>query len=57
MIINVLKYLDDSTLSVPQKLAFVDEHHSISYSDLQRRANKLVPICIKKQKETSENPL
>jgi D-alanine--poly(phosphoribitol) ligase subunit 1 len=41
VITNVLQYLDNAVLVVPQKTAFVDEHHSIRYYELQRRAKQI----------------
>jgi D-alanine--poly(phosphoribitol) ligase subunit 1 len=41
VITNVLQYLDNAVLAVPHKPAFVDEHHSISYIELQRRAKQI----------------
>src|SRR6056297_2831130 len=41
MIINVLSYLEDSARRLPEKNAFVDEAHHITFGDLQEQAQSL----------------
>ncbi len=41
MVINVLKYLEDSALRMPKKLAFVDEAKTINYDDLLQQSKKI----------------
>lgn len=41
MMINVLEYLENSVMHFPQKTALADENSSVSYLELQRRAQAL----------------
>ena len=57
MITNILHYLDNAVLAVPQKLAFVDEHHQINYLDLQRRAKQIGTALINRTKGDIRKPV
>lgn len=57
MITNVLKYLEDTVLAVPEKLAFVDEHQGITFTDLQHRAKQIGTALHHKTKGDIRKPV
>lgn len=57
MIINILKYLEDSAQRVPAKPAFIDEKNSISYANLQVYAQGIGSAIIHKTEGQIRKPV
>lgn len=57
MNINVLQYLESSVKRVPSKIAFSDEHHQISYQDLQLHSKKIATEIHQKSNGQIRKPI